>query len=465
MELSTSLASHLILTGNPTMSGTAPFLPPEVIVQIIRNAYRFDDGKSTIFSCLLVSQEWLDMALPFLYKDLVLAGSSQMERFLDSHNSSAVRSITRSLTLYLREYCSPSSELQERVDNTVCRLAKEVFPNIAALKSFSLTTNRRDFKLGILRKTISTVLEALPQSCVNLELDTGGKDEASFWLAYHGRSRLEGVSHLCLDLRRMLPRMHNVRINLKSMCDTMFGGRIPDEGFHSVKLPHIRHLLIETSGTGARPPCPTSPRKEHSAWRQMIRALQHVAGSQETAPGELTVLGTAFEISRTGTFYQTLLRCHVRGGDDGLTTFAFPATDVPSPNCKYKRSLLVRTDEGGFVVDRIDSYYDIAGERPWRLAANGARLPVSLFPDTIWASDERLGIVAEAEWRERYPAEECTLWEKEREMGMRLLDFEERKNDIRLRTVAERSPEDVRLGRPVVSPEDVDSEEEEDLQW
>ncbi|WAO91735.1 Hypothetical protein NCS54_00921600 [Fusarium falciforme] len=465
MELSTSLASHLTLTDNPAMSGTGPVLPPEVLVQIIRDAYRFDDEKSTIFSCLLVSQEWRDMALPFLYKDLVLAGSGQMERFLDSHNSSAVRSITRSLTIYLRECCNPSSELQERIDNTVCRLAKEVIPNIAALKSFSLTTNCRDFKLGILRKTISTVLEALPQSCVNLELDTGGKDEASFWLAYHGRNRLEGVSHLCHDLRRMLPRMHNVRINLKSMCDAMFGGRFPDQGFHSIDLPHIRHLLIETSGTGARPPCPTSPRKEHSAWRQIIRALQHVAGSQETAPGELTVLGTAIEISRAGTFYQTLMRCHVRGGDDGLTTFAFPATDVPSPNSNYKRSLLVRTEEGGFVVDRIDSYYDIAGGRPWRLAANGARLPVSLFPDTIWASDGQLGIVTEAKWRERYPAKECTLWEKEREMGMRLVDFEERKNDIRLRTVVERSPEDVALGRPFVSPGDVDSEEEEDSQW
>lgn len=445
MELSTSLTGHLTLTDNPTTSGTLPALPPEVLVQIIRDSYRFDDEKSTILSFLLVSRTWRDMALPFLYQDLVLAGSDQMERFLDSHNSPAVRSITRSLTLYLKEDGNPSSELQARVDNTVCRVAREVIPEIPALKSFSLTTNRRDFKLGILRATISTVLEALPQSCVNLELDTEGKDENSFYLAYHGRDRREGVAHLCHELRCMLPRMHNVRIDLKSMCHAIFRARNKDKDFYYINLPHIQHLLIETPAASARPPCPALPRRENSTWHRMIRALQHVAGSEETAPGELTVMGTALATSQDRKFYQTLLRCHVKGGDDGLTTFAFPATDVPSPNSKDKRSLLVRTEEGGFVMETIDSYYDIAGGRPWRLAVNGARLPVTFSPDIVWVGDEELGIVAEAKWRERYPAKECPLWEKEREVGMRLMDFEERENDIELRAVAERSPEDATL--------------------
>ncbi|EEU43359.1 uncharacterized protein NECHADRAFT_101077 [Fusarium vanettenii 77-13-4] len=296
MELCTSIASHLTLTSKATMSGIIPALPPEVLVQIIRDAYSSEDAKSTIFSCLLVSRAWWDMALPVLYNDLILAGSDQMERFLTSHNDSAVRSITRSLTLYLREDGGPSQELQERVDTTVYRLAQEAIPNMAALQSFSLTTDRRDFKLGIHRATISDVLIALPESCVNLELDTEGKDEDSFWLASTSRSRLDGVTHVCDDIRDMLPRMHNVRIDLKSMCSDMVGWRTRGRPFHPISLPNIRHLLIETTGIGARPSCPSSAPRDHSSWRQISLALKHVAGLPETAPGELAVLGAAWHI-------------------------------------------------------------------------------------------------------------------------------------------------------------------------
>ncbi|KAI8716389.1 F-box domain-containing protein [Fusarium sp. LHS14.1] len=456
MELSTSMASQPTLTGKLTVSGTIPVIPTEILDQIIRDAYSSEDAKSTIISCLLVSRQWRDVTLPFLYKDVVLAGSDRMERFLTAHDDSAVRSITRSLTLYLRENGGPSHELQERVDTTVSRLAKEVMPNMAALQSFSLTTDRREFKLGILKATISDVLKSLPECCVNLELDTEGKDEESFWLAYTGQDYYPiDVTHVCDDIRYILPRMHNVRIDLKSMCNAMLGLRSRGQPLHPIALPNIRHLLIETTGTGGRPPCPTWYGKDHSSWRQIILALKLVSGLPETAQGELAVLGSALHIPSGKTSYQTLLRCQVKGSDGKLTTFAFPATQATPPDRSYGRSLLVRTDEGGFVLDRINSYYDLAGGRPWRLAANGARLPVSLFPDTIWASDEKLGIYTEEEWRKRYPWE-FPLWGEERTKGMRLMEFEEREEDIRLITVVERTPE----GLPWV--QDVESEEEEE---
>ncbi|RSL70885.1 hypothetical protein CEP53_001776 [Fusarium sp. AF-6] len=175
------------------MAPRIPNIPPELVAQIIQHAY----GSDIVASCLLVNREWHHFALQVLYKDLVLANIDQLERFLAAHNDSLVRSFTRSLTIYVREDGHPSVILQVRVDYVLCRLAEEVIPHMSSLVSFSLTTDRRTFKWHILRTTISALLIALPLSCVNLELDTDGKDEASFWPmpTYENRRRVEGVGH------------------------------------------------------------------------------------------------------------------------------------------------------------------------------------------------------------------------------------------------------------------------------
>ncbi|RSL77697.1 hypothetical protein CEP51_008832 [Fusarium floridanum] len=173
----------------------------------------------------------------------------------------------------------------------------------------------------------------------------------------------------------------------------------------------------------------------------MIRALGHVAKKKGTAPGgKLSVLGKAFRGGQRGEkYYQTLLRCDMRGGEEGTTTLAFPAEHFPRTNAIWG-GLYTRTDKETAMMRSIDSFYDIAGGRPWRTAASGARLPVSPFPDVIWLSDKDAGIFTEEEWKEKFPGGSRTLWEDEKTVGARLMDFEERKNDIDLRKVQEKLP-------------------------
>ncbi|RSL57770.1 hypothetical protein CEP54_008098 [Fusarium duplospermum] len=419
------------------MAPTIPNIPPELVSQIIQQYCL----PGTIATCLLVNREWHDFALPVLYKDLVLSGTYQMERFLAAHNDSLVRSSTRSLTLYLREYGEHDETMQARIDDTLSQLAKEAIPHMSSLVSFSLTADRRTFRMGILRTTISALLIALPRSCRNLELDTDGSDETSFWSTYQDRNRFRADSHVCAELGRMIHRFHNARINLKSVCEYMFGFQRPDDEYYSTDLPVIQNLLIETTGSTSRPPCTTRGR-ETSSWPQMIRTLQHVARNKGTAPGgKLSVLGEAVRGGRPEErFYQTLLRCEMRGGEEGTTTLAFPAERFDRASKRWG-SLYARTDEGAVVMESVDSFYEVAGGRPWRTTASNARLPVSVFPDMTWASDKELGIFTEQEWRKKSPEGPQIIWNDEMRIGAQLMNVEERKNDIELRKVKEKLPD------------------------
>ncbi|KAM5353969.1 hypothetical protein ACJ41O_000619 [Fusarium nematophilum] len=407
------------------MASATRALPAELVLQVLQNVGHSENGRSTITSCLLVSRDWRDAALSVLYRDLVLrCGSDRMDRFLTSHDGRAVRHITRSLTLVLRL----SNTSYKRANTQVLRLARDAIAHMAELESFSLAQHHRGPGLPIIRSTISTVLKALPASCVNLELATGNGDA----------DQLPGIdsdptpAHLCEDLRRLLPRMHHVHINLGSVCDAMLGAWEDGSGqvFRPISLPHIQSLHVDCTGIRKRRVCDNG-HPQHppaSLWDSIIRGLQLVVGLQETATAaEITVLGSS---PRSGDFrhdiYWTLLRCHVRSGD-GTTTWAFPITNLPRPNDGSKDVFYMRTDSGPFVTFGPALLYDLAGGRPWRMLTTGSKVPAAWDPHAARVSDEEVGILTWAEWHERYPMKKPVLSLNEERTGMRLLDAEERK--------------------------------------
>ena len=147
---------------------------------------------------------------------------------------------TRSLTLHF-------THPEDQWERTIYRLSTlaYILPDFQNLVSFSLTIHGSSTGIcpHVSAKNISEVIDALPQSCVNLEIDTGG---------FEARED-ETQDYLCNFIRRVLPRMRNVRLVVSKLCPTMFGYGQPlllstanpgHSGWQPIQMPHIETMVI-----------------------------------------------------------------------------------------------------------------------------------------------------------------------------------------------------------------------------
>ncbi|KAF4969218.1 hypothetical protein FSARC_3521 [Fusarium sarcochroum] len=420
------------------MASTIGVLPAEIVDQILQDVDRSEKSRSTITSCLLVNRRWRDLALSILYRDLVLFCDDRTDRFLACHDGRGVSSNTLSLTILLSHPDPIGFDTYKQLNTQTLQLARDVIPRMRKLKSFALARDHRDFNLSLLRSTISTILEALPASCTSLELAAGGGDGDAMIVGPFSHPL-----HLCEDIRRVLPRMHHVLINLGHVCDAMLGTWDSDQIFHPIGLPHIRSLQVDCLDVYASEECTNGHHQDTSEtlWHWIIRGLQHVVNLRETATANITVLGSSpGDYLLEQDIYWTLLRCHIRKGGNNTTTWAFPVAHIPPPN--HGNSItarLIRMDDGDYVTFDSKQLPYIAGGRPWTMLTTGSKLPVGGDHYLARVSDEELGILTWAEWKAIYPKKKGNLVANEQLTGMRLIDAEERKG-FELRSLVERTP-------------------------
>ncbi|KAI8721266.1 hypothetical protein NCS52_00573800 [Fusarium sp. LHS14.1] len=176
-----------------------------------------------------------------------------------------------------------------------------------------------------------------------------------------------------------------------------------------------------------------------SLWDSIIRGLQHAVEFQDTDTGEITVLGS---VPRGDDFnkdrYRTLLRCHVRRGHNGTTTWAFPITHI-GPVDENNFAWYIRVNDGAFVTVGSRPLHDLAAGHPWRTLTTGPKLPATVDPNLPRVSDEELGMLSEAQWKKKYPRKMSILWLNEEKTGMRLIDAEEREGS-EMRGAVEMTP-------------------------
>lgn len=140
-----------------------------------------------------------------------------------------------------REYC----ELWDQFAKTSAMLN-----SMQRLESFSLVSDMpppetvHHVNYPNRGKTIRTLLEALPPSVRNLELDT---DEADDWF----RQEIDEENHICLSLKVILPRLDNARIKMAKFCEAL----LPTEGSKSEsnlltasRAHHDSTLVLNTVG-------------------------------------------------------------------------------------------------------------------------------------------------------------------------------------------------------------------------
>lgn len=396
------------------MAITISALPTEILDKVIHLVVDGDDLQPDIIPCLLVNRTWRDISLAILYGELVLSCGTPLIRFLACHDRQAIANLTRSFTLYLSQSEPPDLSTYNQVPASTLRLIEDVIPLMESLKSFSLKRQHRLHNVWTTKSTISLLLNNLPASCTCLELEATLQEGTN-------------TSHVCEDLRRLLPRMEHVHIDLEPLCDAMLGTWDAGESFHPISLTQMRSLHITFAGYARLEKRGCVGRHQQAqpltVGHSMVKALQKVVELPETAPAEFTILGTSPSGGDDNkALCETRLRCHIRKEAKAVKTetWIFPITwlvgDIRSP------AWYIRMKHEAYVVRERYDLIVVAGGRPWRTLITGARLPKAFTRGKELKPDE--GIFDYEDWTKRYPRKKPMLVVNERKAGMTLVHAE-----------------------------------------
>ncbi|KAI0453050.1 hypothetical protein F5B21DRAFT_505771 [Xylaria acuta] len=340
-----------------------------------------------------------------------------------------VRSLTLRVTQPPLVNCEDETVINanDRIQEVLLRLPP-VLGTLNKLYSFSLRVPAMTptFSFQVSPRAIQALINALPQSCVNLEIDTLGLDLSLPSLAATPAN--PPSVHLCEALRRVLPRMHRVRIRLSAICPALIGkfttnDNTKTESFNPVKAPHLELLFINCRrGHGLGYLChePTAPATAQTPWSPLVSALRQFADtSQACSPSaRLCILGSPTPNSLDESAHKTIVvtDLHCR------STCAFPVLRVtPSVSDGW----LMRVGQGRGIVSHFSVLEEFAEGKQWTYLPIGARLP-SKIAETEGEAIPALPTVDEGEWRAAHARKSCVTWKNEALVGSVLLDAETR---------------------------------------
>ncbi|KAI9782143.1 MAG: hypothetical protein M1816_001977 [Peltula sp. TS41687] len=229
-------------SGAATSTASLLQLPHELLIPILSHV-RDQCTASDYLSTLLVNKQLHALAQPVLYKDVVL-DTGRIPRFVraaSNHNQALISSIN-SLSLHLspsktvtslhQGYCCEPEDLAPELRAQILvhlwwngsvevhqlwhdlSALASLFPGMTRLRSFSFSVRDASdsIELCFPCSLIASLVRALPDSCVELEIDTDGKDD--------GRDRRGAGKDmfLCEDLREVLPRLQHHHFKAHRLC-------------------------------------------------------------------------------------------------------------------------------------------------------------------------------------------------------------------------------------------------------
>ncbi|KAK2799265.1 hypothetical protein FQN50_008541 [Emmonsiellopsis sp. PD_5] len=429
-------------------------LPAEILVEI------FNYGSAgTLKNCVSVNRRWHSLALPGLYANIVLRNSN-IYSFLKLFNAVHIP-LVHSITVTLHStICAAIRKQDENIDYTdpIAELSSTLLPQLTKLSTFSLFCRCNDCEVFIKPRELAGLINALPTTCVNLEMDLKQIENLT-----------TGEQHVCEDIRRILPRMEHVRIRLPRVCSELFGpivpcddepspnpagGRIRDGEFIPIKIPKMRTLLVHTNWER----CPGYPRlpfhkdskndrERVKAWKSITMALQILVTAKPHSTNTNTNTNTN---NTTGPYFSpsAKLSAFTLGGfHPGYPAFLY--TDFTKQTTTVSPRFYCRTtnnpEDPTFIatVRTVDGHELIApayiqtlaaeGPHHWASMVGGARLPTAIldtpgpyYSYTANCIREELPVLSVEKWRRENGGITCNIWEQEEKLGHRVLEAEVR---------------------------------------
>ncbi|KAI0015045.1 hypothetical protein F4780DRAFT_765803 [Xylariomycetidae sp. FL0641] len=414
-------------------------VPVEILAGILRAVHTTSGSNANISNCLTVCKQWHAIAHPILYHRVVLT-MDNIQPFVATvkkENAARIRSLTLrpNYPVFVGTYTT-------NIFVKCLPALLEIIREMTWLSSLSLFLSLGPGGWFLPKNTTVNLLKVLPESCVDLEIVS---DRES--------SRHQPPPHICDTLRAMMPRMRNVRLNLRTICPGVLGTfeRTPNEKearFVPSKLPYLKTLQIDcTRGGNINLLCwecsDDAASSRDSPFSTMANALQTLAGSPSHCPptAKLRILGAkktprpAPENGYVDGVDWSAHRCIVLADMRSGTSTAFPFIPIPKgPDSRetwlsYSKNIpwLLRTGEGRGIVGRDNEVLSYAEGMPWKTLQGGARLPSSKVDVTL-DQVEPLAVTEEAQWKAEHPEKDCFLWWNERLAGEALVDAEHRES-------------------------------------
>lgn len=182
-------------------------------------------------------------------------------KFLQS-NGPRARSLTifinRQAPLYQPESRAPTQAVPRNKRSTPTQFSDylqelaEKIKSMTRLSTFSffVSSGACKFDFQIPRRSIATFLDCLPETCHSIEIDTQHLD----------RDMLDpSPVHLCDKVRALLPQLKHLRLDVRSMCQALFGiGPAPDSSpvktfnYSPVDAPSLQTVFIKSTNTYRR---------------------------------------------------------------------------------------------------------------------------------------------------------------------------------------------------------------------
>ncbi|KAF3051002.1 hypothetical protein E8E11_002683 [Didymella keratinophila] len=393
---------------------TASFscLPHDILIETFTQLKRISDITQAITSCSLVNHRWHEAATPLLYGNIALTHNN-LARFCEHPHVKNIAAHIHSIAVEDLEQVS---------------LLVPLLPRFCNLRSFSFWLGKGSHNI-IPQSILVKLVEALPSSCVNLELDTSGDDV-----------RAEGdASHLCDSLRRVLPRMQHVRLRIRS-CEAFIADPLtPDQTIH---LPHLKSFIYSCMRSGRPlPTCrntqksPITHRHPSLLWSSITASLSTLISTPNTIPADAQVL--AFMTTDRNDIDLSLWPAHIRADIRSHTSLALPHRAVWMEST-IRGSHVLRLPEGAEVMGTPAELEAVAEGQLWREVRGGARLPAAALSDAragrasfaVGCVEKPMAYLKSSElWREENPRKKIRTWINEESLGMRLVGAEIRSGE------------------------------------
>ena len=274
------------------------------------------------------------------------------------------------------------------------------------------------------RSSLSQILNNLPETVRNLEIDTQG---------FQGAEET-GSLHLCPVIRKAIPQLQNLRLRLTTVCPEVcgIGFKQADSAtvagaFEPVRANNLRQLGINLylpggTGPGFRSSLCGLPKGEHRFdFTTLIKHLQAFVSSG-TAP-KLRRLWVLDIILMPQLYNESSYTAFVRRDIITNNSRIFPYRSIGG---YAQDGMMIRMPDAEGGLDYVSSMWtlqDLAEGQAWRETTTGTRLPASIMVAAGLPSK----FVALS--RPEYQAQKntlCTLWTNEQRAGKRLLSAGER---------------------------------------
>lgn len=448
--------------GSPDPSSPSPFdkLPNELLSTILLHV-KINSSASCFLSCLLCCKAWHSIALPLLYHDVLLVNLN-LKAFARQFNlpyGSFVRSLTICIDPIIQKtqpdpYDFFDDDTYMRVNGTpeLNRLwasLRDTVASMTRLRTFSFQISPQssyDIEFWVPKPILALIIEALPDTCVNLEIDTCGLD-------FHN----PGSAHVCEAIRGTLPHLRSLRVRLNTLCPAVFGtGFDPTNpakffsNFQPVASSSLHTVVINCIAVlgrgGPSKICGTSPEVMYSydsggrgQSPQVVLVDSLCLGVERRCypvAKRLWVVNFLAPIRRAWNdmwIYPTIFRRDILADE----IFAIPLEYLSV----FDGGFLVRTLEGKEIISYLWAIEAIIEGQTWRETTDGYRLPDTVLEteSTIYAA-EMLPLQSTEDWKAKHPGETCTLWEHENVCKRRLLDAEKRKGLTNVALITEKTP-------------------------